>query len=1011
MPKKTRFCAAGIWRAAQVVASALHKTRTNFISEFASREFESPRNCSCKMNNMRFGTHKNSRADAIQSTLHAIVAIVFGCVFAGFGLTFLTTFIHGGAKLDASSLFFVALPSLFILIGLTQVVAAVRFLWVNAKRGDVDVALAPEPAVEGEELNVVLKFSKRFDAAREIKLHLVGYTDRDSESIDTSEIAHTTGRLIARTQSLALRLRVPLGTKEKGTHRYALRVKVVGFERVPIERSIMIESASAAQWSPSIHTTTLAANPSATASQPRPYRVELATKGLKIVGFGLIVFGSLFALFGGARRLIAALGETSSFGWFSVLHSIPFVLAGGAVVGFGVIIFTLRRSVSIDREGITVMTTSLAFALDKQFFPAEQITALAPCVASELHAPSNKSTRYGLAIRAGPRWHALPLNLSVASPTDPALREMAATIARLFGRLDIAFDTEPVAASDVAARVQASSGGSGRAQVIRRAALTAFLWLAAVVSFDHFVVGNAWAYHSTANVRAALSPQSKLKTEPLETPIQPLAATGNRLLTQPEFEFDRSNQTFRFIGRRSPFIVRVDASWTFQNSALTINADRIEIDHATLECPWTQCEPITHLRFRLHSAAPEGLKARGGLSDDFVLNPPIAYGERRVIRNAQFRFPFADPPTTLAYRIPQLDIGAIYGDNRHTMGPVGPQRGLPFAESAAGLSRPCERVNTLTEAITWECAQARDRLLIANPGRTDTPDKVPGESQLRSALEHAVLTSDRESVAALIAAGADVRRINAEKETPLSYAVWRGDGAVVDALVKAGASVNEALPTKDGRRSVSVLHSAIYQDNPEMVKRLVEMGADLKTANASGWTGYTLALHNKSGTEMVKAMLESGRAAVDEKVRMPRAKWGELDVSPLLVAIAFNRAETVKLLIAQRADSDRPGPFGFPEGHFAAYYGHVESLRALREAGVDLLAPIPNGRQHAGATYLMHATHGGNQAAVEYLLSLGADTRQKDAAGRDARDHARAYNHAHLLKILDSRESAALPKN
>ena len=92
--------------------------------------------------------------------------------------------------------------------------------------------------------------------------------------------------------------------------------------------------------------------------------------------------------------------------------------------------------------------------------------------------------------------------------------------------------------------------------------------------------------------------------------------------------------------------------------------------------------------------------------------------------------------------------------------------------------------------------------------------------------------------------------------------------------------------------------------------------------------------------------------------------------------------------MARGADPKLPGPWGFPVGHFEAYYGHIETLR---ESGVDLLKPIAGGRPHAGQTYLMHAVHGGRDNVIDYLVKLGADPAQKDANGRTAADHVIEY--------------------
>lgn len=86
--------------------------------------------------------------------------------------------------------------------------------------------------------------------------------------------------------------------------------------------------------------------------------------------------------------------------------------------------------------------------------------------------------------------------------------------------------------------------------------------------------------------------------------------------------------------------------------------------------------------------------------------------------------------------------------------------------------------------------------------------------------------------------------------------------------------------------------------------------------------------------------------------------------------------------------------------HFAPFYGFTETMDALRESGVDLLKPIAADRPHAGATYLMHAVHGGKTHSVDYMLRLGAEPKQKDAQGKAAFDHAVDYRHVAIAAKL-----------
>lgn len=166
-----------------------------------------------------------------------------------------------------------------------------------------------------------------------------------------------------------------------------------------------------------------------------------------------------------------------------------------------------------------------------------------------------------------------------------------------------------------------------------------------------------------------------------------------------------------------------------------------------------------------------------------------------------------------------------------------------------------------------------------------------------------------------------------------------------------------------------------------------------------GWSAWAYALA-RGDAKMIGLFLDAG-LSVNEKHDLPFDQQRQL-VLPLLFAIQSNHPEAIKFLIARGANPHALGPWNYPVANFAAYYGYVESLRALREAGVDLLARIPSGQPHDGETFLMHAAQGGKKPAVEYLQSLGARAGDVDPRRKTASDHARAYGHIALSISLQA---------
>ena len=80
-------------------------------------------------------------------------------------------------------------------------------------------------------------------------------------------------------------------------------------------------------------------------------------------------------------------------------------------------------------------------------------------------------------------------------------------------------------------------------------------------------------------------------------------------------------------------------------------------------------------------------------------------------------------------------------------------------------------------------------------------------------------------------AAADVNRRAADGSTPLQWAVFRADVAEVRRLLKAGANVSLA-----SHYGVTAMGLAAEIGNAEIIKLLLEAGADVESPNADGQT-------------------------------------------------------------------------------------------------------------------------------------------------------------------------------
>lgn len=244
----------------------------------------------------------------------------------------------------------------------------------------------------------------------------------------------------------------------------------------------------------------------------------------------------------------------------------------------------------------------------------------------------------------------------------------------------------------------------------------------------------------------------------------------------------------------------------------------------------------------------------------------------------------------------------------------------------------------------------------------------------------------------------------------------RGDARGAIALLAEGAArANEAAP--DGTRA---LHWAIYHGEVELVRRLIEAGADVTVANDYGATPMSEAAI-RGDVEILGLLLDAG-ADVDSPnadgqtalmvlartdnvaaARLLLERGADVNVveqrkgqTALMWAAAQSRPAMVRLLLEHGADVGARSysyewerrvtaeprvkditPGGFTPLLFAARQGCVECVGLLLDAGADIHETNPE-----RIAPLMMALLNGHFDAAKLLVERGADVNQWDLWGR-----------------------------
>ncbi|XP_068785291.1 protein phosphatase 1 regulatory subunit 12C [Struthio camelus] len=252
-----------------------------------------------------------------------------------------------------------------------------------------------------------------------------------------------------------------------------------------------------------------------------------------------------------------------------------------------------------------------------------------------------------------------------------------------------------------------------------------------------------------------------------------------------------------------------------------------------------------------------------------------------------------------------------------------------------------------------------------------------------------------EAAAAAAAAGPPrpprARAVRFERAAEFLAACAGADLAEAAAMVRAGG---RALLNGSNADGISALHQACIDENMEVVRFLVESGADLDQADNEGWTplhvaascGYRdIARYLLDHGANVAAVNSDGDLALDvaEDDGMEAMLRAEVARRGVDVAAAKREEEermlrdTRQWLNAGKISDARHPATGASALHVAAAKGYIEVMRLLLQAGYD-----PDVRDKDGWTPLHAAAHWGVEEACRLLAEHLCDMAPRNNVGQ-----------------------------
>ncbi len=287
--------------------------------------------------------------------------------------------------------------------------------------------------------------------------------------------------------------------------------------------------------------------------------------------------------------------------------------------------------------------------------------------------------------------------------------------------------------------------------------------------------------------------------------------------------------------------------------------------------------------------------------------------------------------------------------------------------------------------------------LLEKGAKIDAQDRKGQTAVMWAAAEgHAA------AIDVLVKAGADFRAPLKSGFTPLLFAAREGRIEAVHALLKAGVDVNEAIVTddkiggRDAPNGTSALVFAVENGHFELAMALVKAGANPNDMR-SGFTPLHTLAH----------------------VRKPPRGDGESGQPPPETTGKLSSLDFIREIIAAGADVNAALTDGAPqhgnidfEGAtpflFACISADLPMMKLLIELGADPRKPNKKGTTPlmaaAGLATLAPDEEPGTEdeciAAVEHLLSLGADVNAVDQDGQTAMHGAAFKSLPKMVKLL-----------